>query len=257
MYEYPADFYLYLASFALRSARRIVPQVVGVLPVRSVADFGCGQGAWLSVWQDAGISVAGVDGPYVDRGRLLIDPAHFHAADLAAPIDLGRRFDLVQSVEVAEHLPAAKAPLFVETLTAHGPCVLFSAAVPGQGGENHVNEQPLGYWRALFRAKGFVAVDWLRPLMRDDAKIEPWYRYNIILYLAEDHLPALPEVVRSRVVADTQELADYRPLSYRLRNAVLRQLPVGTVSRLSRLRSALAARKAGLKSHPAQNSALR
>lgn len=245
MYEYQANFYSYLGSFALRSAQRIVPLITAVLPVRSVADFGCGLGAWLNVWHSAGIDIAGVDGPYIDRNRLLIDPAYFHAADLAAPINLGRRFDLVQSLEVAEHLPASKARQFVGTLTRHGSCVLFSAAVPGQGGENHINEQPLGYWRELFRDEGFVAIDYLRPLIRDDAKIEPWYRYNIMLYVSRDRLPDLPESVRSHLVGETDELDDYRPLADRLRHAVLRQLPIGAVNRLSRLRAALAARKAG------------
>src|SRR5712691_10089337 len=237
VYEYTADFYRYLASFAIRSAQRIVPQLAGVLRVRSVVDFGCGQGAWLSVWQSAGATITGVDGSYVDQRRLLIDAANFQAADLAEPIGLGRRFDLVQSLEVAEHLPASRARQFVDTLTAHGTCVLFSAAVPGQGGEHHVNEQPLDYWREIFRQKGFVAVDCLRPLIVGDAEIEPWYRYNIVLYVAEDHLAALPEMLRSRRVADADRLDDYRPLPYRLRHALMRRLPVGAVSQLSRLRA--------------------
>jgi len=247
MYEYRADFYNYLASFAIRSAARVVPILSGMLPIRSVVDFGCGHGAWLSAWQSAAVSITGVDGSYVDRRRLLIDPAHFHAADLAEPIDLGRRFDLVQSLEVAEHLSASRARRFVDTLTAHGSCVLFSAAVPGQGGEHHVNEQPLDYWRAMFRQKGFAAVDCLRPLIVGDAEIEPWYRYNIILYVAEDHLAALPETLRSRRVADADELDDYRPLPYRLRQALMRRLPVGAVSQLSRLRASLAVRNAGVR----------
>jgi len=163
MYEYGADFYRYLSSFAERAARVVVPRLTAVLPVRSVVDFGCGQGAWLSVWRSMGASIVGVDGPYVDPSQLLIDAAAFHPADLAKPIDLGRRFDLVQSLEVAEHLPATKAEQFIETLTAHGALVLFSAAIPGQGGENHINEQPLGYWRAIFRTRGYVPIDFLRP----------------------------------------------------------------------------------------------
>lgn len=247
MYEYQANFYSYLGSFALRSAQRVVPRITAVLPVRSVVDFGCGHGAWLNVWHDAGIDVTGVDGPYIDRSRLLIDPDSFHAADLAAPIDLGRRFDLVQSVEVAEHLPASKAQQFVETLTRHGSCVLFSAAVPGQGGENHINEQPLEYWRELFRNRGFVAVDYLRPLIREDAEIEPWYRYNMVLYVSQDRVADLADSVRAHLVGEADELEDYRPLPDRLRHAVLRQLPVGAVNRLSRLRAALAARKTGVR----------
>src|SRR5262245_58123484 len=183
LHEYGTDFYSFLASFAVRSAQRIVPKLTAAVQVRSVADFGCGLGGWLSVWAASGASVAGVDGPYVDSRRLMIDPDDFHAADLAAKINLGRQFDLVQSLEGAEHLPASKAPQFVETLTAHGACVLFSAAVPGQGGENHINEQPLGYWRAMFREHGYSAVDYLRPLIRHDPQIARWYRCNLMLYV--------------------------------------------------------------------------
>jgi SAM-dependent methyltransferase len=245
MYEYSADFYRYLASFAARSARVVVPHLTAVLPVRSVVDFGCGQGAWLSVWRDAGASVVGVDGPYVDRGRLLIDGDLFQPADLAEPIDLGRRFDLVQSLEVAEHLPATKAEQFVATLTAHGPWVLFSAAVPGQGGENHINEQPLDYWRGMFRGRGYVAIDCLRPQLVDDAAVEASYRYNLMLYVNEADVAALPDSVRARRVRDDAALDDYRPLSNRLRNNIVRRLPLAAVNRLARLKASLAAAGAG------------
>jgi SAM-dependent methyltransferase len=241
MYEYSADFYRYLASFAARSARAVVPRLTAFLPVRSVVDFGCGQGAWLSVWRSTGASVVGVDGPYVDPNRLLIDAAAFHAADLAQPIDLGRRFDLVQSLEVAEHLPAARAEQFIATLTAHGPCVLFSAAIPGQGGENHINEQPPGYWRAIFRKRGYVAIDCLRPQLVNDPAVERSYRYNMMLYVTEPHLASLPEAVRACRVRDGEALVDYRPFSYRLQNAVVRRLPLEAVNRLARLKASLAA----------------
>jgi SAM-dependent methyltransferase len=246
VYEYGSDFYRFLASFAVRSAQRIVPRLTAVLPVRSVVDFGCGQGAWLSVWAAAGTSVTGVDGPYIDPADLLIDPGHFHAADLSAPIDLGRQFDLVQSLEVAEHLPAVKGGRFVDTLTAHGSQVLFSAAVPGQGGENHLNEQPLEYWRAFFRERGYAAVDYLRPLISRDPKIARWYRCNIILYMRDEAIAALPDPVRSCRVPDDRPLADYWPLPYRLQHSLFRRLPVGMADRVSRAKSALAARLAAL-----------
>ena len=242
MYEYGDDFYRYLASFAVRSAQVVVAKLSAVLAIQSVADFGCGQGAWLSVWRSAGASVVGVDGPYVDRDRLLIDAAAFRPGDLAEPIRLGARFDLVQSLEVAEHLAVAKAEQFVATLTAHGPRVLFSAAVPGQGGENHVNEQPLGYWREIFRSQGYVAIDYLRPLLVNDAAVEPSYRYNIMLYVDEAHLASLPEPLLACRVPDGEALHDYRPFSNRLRNMLVRRLPPEAVNRLARLKASLAAR---------------
>jgi len=175
---------------------------------------------------------------------LLIDAGDFHAADLAAPIDLGRQFDLVQSLEVAEHLPAAKAEQFVETLTAHGSRILFSAAVPGQGGENHINEQLPDYWRTLFRERGYSAFDYLRPLVFEDPAIARWYRFNTILYVSDDIGVRLPESVRRSRVPDAQALDYYWPAAYRLRNAVIRRLPTGVVNRVSHINAVWAARGA-------------
>lgn len=245
MYEYAADFYRYLAPLALRSAERVVPHLKAALTIESVADFGCGQGAWLNVWRAAGVAVLGVDGPYVDRSRLLIEPAEFHAADLGEPIDLGRRFGLVQSLEVAEHLPREKARQFVDTLCRHGSCVLFSAAVPGQGGEQHINEQPLSYWRRLFGDNGYAAIDYLRPLIFADREVQWWYRYNTLLYVKEDHIAVLPPAVRGSRVDDEAAPRNYYPLHRRVRNALIRQLPPDAANRLARLKASLAAGASG------------
>jgi hypothetical protein len=93
----------------------------------------------------------------------MIDTREFRIADLGLRIDLGRRSDFVQSLEVAEPLPGERASDFIQVLTAHAPFVMFSAAVPGQVGEHHVNEQPPEYWRAKFRDRGYLAIDYIRP----------------------------------------------------------------------------------------------
>jgi len=235
MHEYGDDFYAFLSSFAVRSAQRVVPVVLAATGASSVVDFGCGQGAWLSVWKSAGLNVFGVDGPYVNQERLLIDGAEFRPADLAAPIDLGRRFDIVQSLETAEHLPEARAAGFIANLVAHGDLVLFSAAVPGQGGEHHVNEQPLEYWRALFRAQGFVPIDLVRPAVRGDADVQRWYRCNCIVYARRDVVASLRDPARAYLVPDDMELDEYWPLRDRMQQAVVRRLPVAVVDWISRL----------------------
>lgn len=238
MHEYGDDFYKFVASFAIRSAQRIVPLVQAATGARSVADFGCGQGAWLSVWRSLGVEIQGIDGPYVKRDKLLIPPEAFRPADLAQPIALGRRFDLVQSLETAEHLPEARAAGFVADLTSHAEHVMFSAAVPGQGGEYHINEQKLEYWRALFRDRDFVAVDLLRPAVRDDADVKQWYRCNTILYVKTEALPRLSPAARAAAVPDGVALAEYWPFADRLRQAVVRQLPAPVVNWLARVNAA-------------------
>jgi SAM-dependent methyltransferase len=242
--QYGDEFYGFLSSFATRSAELVVPLLTQALPIGSVADFGCGQGAWLSVWRRLGATVIGLDGDYVDRRRLLIEEGEFRTADLGRPLDLGRRYDLVQSLEVAEHLPEDCASDFVGTLTAHGSIVMFSAAVPGQGGEHHVNEQPLEYWRRKFRDRGYAAVDYVRPRIVCNRAVQNWYRCNIMLYVAEDRLRSLPEAMRACRVPDHRRPDNYWPLPDRLRQAVVRQLPRPVVDRISRLKSRYEARRA-------------
>ncbi len=207
--------------------------------VKLLLDFGCGEGGWLSIWKQRGVKdYIGVDGQYVDQTRLLIERERFVAADLRRPVDLGRRFDMVQSLEVAEHLEKASAEIFVETLTRHGDMVLFSAAVPGQGGVNHVNERPYEYWRRLFSERGFSMYDPLRPALLEHHTVEPWYRYNTFLYVHESRAGELPDDVRARRVPPEVAVPDLSPWSYRLRRAMLRPLPCSVVTCLARLRMA-------------------
>ncbi len=173
-----------------KSARAIVPFTVQLVEPRSVIDVGCGNGAWLSVFLDHGIEdVLGVDAPSVDQAVLRIPRNKFRAVDLRQPFSAGRRFDLALCVEVAEHLPPDRGPTLVEELVALAPVVLFSAAVPGQGGQGHFNEQWPDYWAGLFQRNGFRLVDVVRRPFWDAPEVEPWYSQNSFFFVAEDHVP--------------------------------------------------------------------
>lgn len=125
------------------SAQTILSMVLEWFPtIHSVADFGCGVGAWLAASKEKGIQeIQGVDGKWVNQDLLVIPRECFMIADLNAPISLPRRFDLAISLEVAEHLPEQCAKGFVDSLVKASDLVLFSAAIPQQGGRNHYNEQ--------------------------------------------------------------------------------------------------------------------
>jgi hypothetical protein len=138
---------------------------------------------------------------------------------------LGRCFDLVQSLEVAEHLPSSSAAGFVETLTRHGEIVLFSAAPPGQGGAYHLNEQPYGYWRDIFAQRRYGLFDCLRPRIIDDTDLQAWYRFNSFLYVHEDKISRLSSELRATEIPQNEPIPDISPFSYRLRKAIVRLLP--------------------------------
>lgn len=193
--SYDSDFYAIQSGGSRRSASVVVPIVVDLFQPRSVIDFGCGVGTWLAEFAATGIDdLQGLDGDYVPRDQLQISADRFRAVDLTHPPTLDRRYDLAMSVEVAEHLPAECAAEFVSALTAAAPAVLFSAAIPHQGGIHHVNEQWPEYWRELFRRQGYSAVDAIRPRVWGHGNVDWWYQQNVLLYCHSDALAANPRL---------------------------------------------------------------
>ncbi len=172
------------------AAANVLPLVCRFIKPNSVLDVGCGIGTWLSVARSFGVeTVFGIDGDYVDK-RLLTEHVaknEFLSHDLNAPFDLGRKFDLAICLEVAEHLPESSSETLVASLVRHSGIILFSAAIPGQGGQNHLNEQWPEYWAKKFAGFEYVFLDIIRPLIWDDPKVDFWYKQNIFLVVKSSH----------------------------------------------------------------------
>jgi SAM-dependent methyltransferase len=204
-----------------RSSAQIVVQAVSeLIQPKSVVDLGCGVGTWLSVFKAQGSQeVLGLDGPYVKPELLEIPRECFLPFDLSTPVRLEREFDLAMSVEVAEHLQAQHAPQFVASLTRLAPVVLFSAAIPFQGGIQHVNEQWPDYWDALFEREGFVCIDALRSALWNRAEVFYWYRQNALLFVRRSHLEQHPVLQRMHALHGGVPRALVHPESYLLKCA--------------------------------------
>ena len=184
---YTGDFFDFHAAGSLESARVILREAFQFYRPQSVIDIGCGIGSWLRAASELGAGdLLGLDGGYVPREKMLISPANFRSCDLEGQSLKGaaseRRFDLVICAEVAEHLPPERAPSFIDELCALGDAVLFSAAVPGQGGTGHVNLRWPDYWDAHFARNGFACFDNLRPRLWDEPRVEFWYLQNILFF---------------------------------------------------------------------------
>jgi len=206
------------------SAELIVPMVCELLRPQSVIDVGCGTGTWLSVFREHGAAcVYGLDGAWVDASELEVDANCFRACDLSVPPDLERAFDLAVSLEVAEHLPADRADAFVAYLTRLAPAVLFSAAVPLQGGHLHLNEQWPVYWIERFSQQGYKVFDCIRGKVWGDASVPYWYKQNMLLFVrssAVDNYPGLRDagegfggknVVHTELYLSKARKAGHRP----------------------------------------------
>jgi len=181
--KYGPEWLRLIATDAERSARVIVPLLIDLFSPESVIDVGCGTAAWLSEFRTHGVDdVVGVDGDYVQREELTIPVERFVPADLEAGVELDREFDLALCLEVAEHLSAAAAPKLIGCLARLAPNIAFSAAVPGQGGNHHVNEQWPSYWSELFAQRGYTVWDCIRPRIWTDDRVAFWYSQNTFLY---------------------------------------------------------------------------
>jgi hypothetical protein len=186
---YNAKFYKNQADKSYKSAKMVLPVVLAIVPppIKTAVDFGCGMGTWLAALKELGVDeIKGYDGEWVDKGSLFIPPESFSEVRLDKKISLEKRYDMAISLEVAEHLPETSAKTFVQTLTSASDIVLFSAAVPHQGGTNHINEQWPEYWFTLFKEFDYMGIDCLRNLIWNNPEIGIQYRQNIFLYVKKD-----------------------------------------------------------------------
>lgn len=247
---YNDTFFDYIDDGARRSAQAFIGLLQDWLDPQSVLDLGCGRGVWLDEWHRAGIqTVHGVDGDYVNRTSLAIAPDSFSAKDLTKPVHLDRKFDLAQSLEVGEHLPFEASDALVDSLTGAADRVLFSAAVVGQGGEFHVNEQPLSFWQDKFAARGYRAYDCIRPHLKGHSDVEPWYRYNAVLYVNDAGRAGLPEAVTSCAISEGQKVRNAGDLKWRLRRRIVSHLPQAAVTQIAQTRASLIATRARRSAH--------
>ncbi len=185
--KYNQDFYSNLAAGSLKSAFNILQRLYTVYEPKSVVDFGCGVGAWLFAAEKLGSTeLRGYDGIWVDTDSLLTKSIVFTPADMESSVCVSKKFDLAISVEVAEHLSVRRAASFIRDICLSSDVVVFGAAVKGQGGTNHINEQPQSYWVRLFFDNGYVPYDIFRGGLWGDVNIEWWYRQNVFLFVKQD-----------------------------------------------------------------------
>lgn len=186
---YDQIFYQNQMHDSLMSAKQIVPILIDSFNPTSVVDVGCGVGTWISVFAENGVEdIQGIDGEYVDQRLLHIPSERFLSHDLTKPLNPSnmRKFDLLLSLEVAEHIDASLADCYLDTLTALSDVIVFSAAPPGQTGVGHINEQWPDFWRMKFRNRGYESLDFIRPLIWEKIENAFWYSQNMIVYLKSD-----------------------------------------------------------------------
>ncbi|MGO4294263.1 methyltransferase domain-containing protein [Chitinophaga sp. RAB17] len=167
-------------------AEVIVPLVYDLVKPKSIVDFGCGPGHFLNSFLKNGAKeILGLDGNFDDNQQRLLGEENFQIRNFELPICLSKRYDMAICLEVAEHLHPESADTLVKSLTNASDTILFSAAVPGQGGQHHINEQWVDYWVEKFAKHGFSFYDPIRAKIWNHPDVHWWYKQNIFLVVSD------------------------------------------------------------------------
>jgi hypothetical protein len=200
---YDATFFAGIEEGARRSAEAVVPLLIEHFSPSSVVDIGSGGGVWAATFLANSVAdVVAIDGPWVPHAARCVPPGRFWEHDLSLPLAMKRTFDLALCLEAAEHLPASAAPELVRSLTEAAPVVAFSAALPGQGGDGHINEQPASYWARLFAGRNYVCFSDIRGRIWNDEAVEPWYRQNLLCFVRQSELARWGACLRTSIHHD-------------------------------------------------------
>lgn len=175
---YDAEFYNRNYKFQKALADNLAQWIADKYNPQTIVDFGCGCGCFSgTIAKYSGGHVFGLNGDIPHNAEIEV-----FQYDLSKQIETTIKNDLVISLEVAEHIPEESADIFIDNLTNAGDTILFSAAIPGQGGIGHVNEQHHFYWHKKLQERGYKCFDIIRPLIKDKKEVPFWYRNNIFLY---------------------------------------------------------------------------
>ena len=185
---YDQSFYKKQLGGSHIAAEQVAPHIFKIFNPKSVIDIGCGVGPWLKAFNEkCGVTdILGVDGDYVDKSMLQINEDQFISFDLKKVFTPNRKYELATCFEVGEHLPDETSDNLVQSLVNCSDCIAFSAALPGQTGTYHINEQYPEYWAKKFIAKGYVCIDHIRKEIWDLTNVDFWYRQNMLLYIKKD-----------------------------------------------------------------------
>lgn len=145
----------------------------------SVADFGCGTGAYTKRLVASGISCEGFDGnpqtPEISEGIGIV-------LDLSQPFALGKQFDWVLCLEVGEHIPEEYEETLLTNIHRHNnEGVVLSWGVEGQNGFGHVNLRSNAYIKEKFESMGYCNDILAERTFRDESSL-PWFKNTIMVF---------------------------------------------------------------------------
>jgi SAM-dependent methyltransferase len=175
----------FLDAVASKSTPVMAATIERIFKPNSVIDVGCGAGTLLAQLKQNGLEVRGLE--YSDAGiaRCREKGIDVEKFDLETEGAIQGNWDLTVSFEVAEHLPESLADNYVRVISQFSPIVIMSAATVGQGGLDHVNEQPHQYWIEKMQRRAFDYDKQSSQQVREEwagKGVASWYVNNTMIF---------------------------------------------------------------------------
>lgn len=167
------------------SAKRIYEVISPYLPkINSVVDIGCGMAAFSKVFQESGVEkVTLIDHPNFKASNCLVKQEfQFIPCNLDKEIPENLSADLLICTEVLEHITKKRSLQVLDFITSCSDIIIFSAAIPRQGGLGHINEQRHEFWIKEFKKREFDYADLFKTKIINDESIFYWLRQNIFIF---------------------------------------------------------------------------
>lgn len=243
MKKYNSRFYNSVSQRGATAAQIVANTISKSIKPMSIIDIGSGEGIWLntmakkfpSVKKLTAIDLQNHDTSYLQELQNLNAAFEFKAQNFEISTQLpGSSYDLAICLEVLEHLNKHSAEKLAIEISDKCSLLIFSAAMKGQGGTHHINEQPLEYWVNLFTSLGYVPLDVLRPALTKNADVANYYKYNMLIFWHPEN------TIKNKTALDLENLLtanlpfikDIRPLYVKARYAIVKFLPAWAVTNL-------------------------
>ncbi|CAG2233440.1 unnamed protein product [Mytilus edulis] len=162
--------------------KSLIPHLSLLFKGKTVASFGDGPGAYkreITKLKQVELYDAYDGAPYSEDNS----NGNVKFLDLTIPQYGIPLYDWIISLEVAEHIPKDFECVFLDNIFRHAKeGIILSWAIPGQGGLQHVNNQPLTYVINVMEKNGFVRDESLSNKLQISSSLRR-IRQNINVYL--------------------------------------------------------------------------
>lgn len=208
---YDSEFFDNLLQTSATSAPFIAKYIYNNFEPKTVVDIGCGTGEILKALTSlCDIECLGIEGPWINDCQERFE--NIQLANLNEFLPLEKKFDVAICLEVAEHLEERFASTLISTLTESSNIILFSAAIPGQSGTEHINLKYPDYWARHFWEKGFALYLDPRKEFFRNLQLAPWYQQNTLVFRKMDDDWNIAEITVPRLIRHPLIFPEQLPL---------------------------------------------